>query len=210
MFPFFKRIIKVNGGLFMDILSMVKQLQDNNVLDQLSKQTGASKSDVSNILEMGVPALLQAMSQNAKQPEGAKALEKALTDHENDSMNDVVGFLKNVNPQEGNKILQHIFGSKTSNVEKKIASSTNVSDTLVDSVLKNVAPMVLTALGQQKKKDDLSASNLSNALGMFTSMISSSSKKDVTKIVTSLLDADNDGDVLDDVSNMIGGLFKKR
>ncbi len=186
---------------------MFNQLKQPDVLKQLSKQKSADKNDVSKVVEMGIPTLLQAMQNNGE--EGAKSLAKALDNHQDDDVDDLLGFLQKSDKNEGSKILKHVFGSKTSTLEKKIASSTGVQAHAVDNILAQLAPMVLGVLGQQKKKQNVDANGLSSMLPMLASMLNKSSSKDLKKMATSLLDADNDGDILVDVGNLVKGLFKK-
>lgn len=58
-------------------------------------------------------------------------------------------------------------------------------------------------------KQNVDANELSSMLPKLGYLLNKSSSKDSTKIATSLLDADNDGDIMDDVGNLVKGLFKK-
>ena len=136
----------------MDILSMVtKQLSDPKVLEQLSKSTGADPSKVQKLAKDGLPTLMNALKQNASTPAGAKALDKALEDHKDDKVDDVLGFLKNVDTNDGSKILNHIFASKTETVQADLAKKAGMDQSQASSLLTQLAPLVLGALGNQKK-----------------------------------------------------------
>lgn len=49
-----------------------------SLIEGLSSQTGQSKSNTSNLLNMALPVLLQAMQRNATTPKGASGLMGAL------------------------------------------------------------------------------------------------------------------------------------
>ena len=50
-----------------------------SLIKGLSSQTGQSKSNTSNLLNMAMPVLMQAMQRNAATPKGASGLLGALT-----------------------------------------------------------------------------------------------------------------------------------
>ncbi len=194
----------------MDVLSLFQQLQDPKVLDRLSNQSKASPDAVKKVVEFGLPTLLQAMEKNAANPKGAQSLAKALDDHKDDPIDDIMGFLKNVDTQDGNKILQHVLGSRSKVVESKIASSAGIKTDQVDGIMSQLAPMLLGALGKQKQSQQVDASGLTSMLPMVTALLNKSSSNDLMKMATQFLDADKDGDIMDDVSKMVGKLFKKK
>lgn len=108
------------------------------------------------------------MQQNASTPEGAKSLEKALRDHQDDPVEDVFNFLQGVDIEDGAKILGHIFSSKKEQVQKDLAGKTGLTVEQVVAVLTQLAPLVLGALGNEKKKKEKeksSAGDLGDLLG---------------------------------------------
>lgn len=193
----------------MDFLSMFNQLKETDALEELSRKSNTDKNGVSKVVEMGIPTLLQAMQNNVKSDDGAKSLAKALDDHQDDDVDDLLGFLKKSDKDEGSKILEHVFGARTATVGKKISSSTGVQAPAVSSILAQLAPMVLGVLGQQKKKQNVDANGLSSMIPMLSSLLNSSSSKDLTKMASSLLDSDKDGSIMDDVGDLVKGFFKK-
>jgi hypothetical protein len=64
-------------------------------------------------------------------------------------------------------------------------------------------------LGKEKNQKNIDANGLTSMIPMLTKFLGSGSNNDVLGMATKLLDADGDGDIMDDVSNMIGGFFKK-
>ena len=193
----------------MDILSILNSLQDKQAVNQLTKSVGADANQVKKAVELGLPMLMQAMGNNAKTPQGAASLAKALDQHKEDPLDDVMGFLKGVDIDDGKKILGHIFNQKTQTVEKNLAAQTGMSSHQVENILAQLAPVLLGALGKEKNQKNIDANGLTSMIPMLTGLLGSGSNKDVLGMAAKLLDADGDGDIMDDVSKMIGGFFKK-
>jgi hypothetical protein len=193
----------------MDILSILNSLQDKQTVNQLTKSVGADSNQVKKAVELGLPMLMQAMSNNVRTPQGAEALAKALDQHKEDPLDDVSGFLNGVDINEGKKILGHVFNQKTQTVEKNLAAQTGMSSNQIEKLLAQLAPVVLGALGKEKNQKGIDTNGLTSMLPMITKLLGSDSKDDVLGIATKLLDADGDGDIMDDVSKMLGGFFKK-
>ncbi len=61
------------------------------------------------------------------------------------------------------------------------------------------------SLGQQKQTQNVNVPGLGGLLGGLLG----GSGNDLTKTVTDLLDRDHDGDLMDDVGDLLGGFLKK-
>ena len=149
----------------MDILSMLtKQLSDPKALEELGKKAGARPDQTQQLAQNALPALLKTLQQNASTPEGAKSLNKALEDHKDDKVDDIFSFLQNVDTNDGAKMLQHIFGSKNETVQKDLAQKAGMDTNQVSALLTQLAPLVLGALGNQKKQQS-GGSDVVNLIG---------------------------------------------
>ena len=62
-----------------------------SLIEGLSSQTGQSKSNTSNLLNMAMPVLMQAMQRNAATPKGASGLLGALTGKHDGTILDNLG-----------------------------------------------------------------------------------------------------------------------
>lgn len=137
----------------MDILSMLtKQLDDPRVLKELSKKAGVRPDQADQVTKTALPALLETLQKNAADPAGAKSLDKAIEEHKDDNVGDIFSFLKNVDTNDGSKMLQHIFSGKKETVEEGIAKKAGLNISQVDSLMTQLAPLVMGALGNQKKQ----------------------------------------------------------
>ena len=175
-------------------------------MNQLGQSAGAKPDQVQKLTQMGMPMLLQALGQNASTPEGAAALSSALEQHQDDDVADINGFFKGVNTQDGAKILQHILPGKTEKVQQNLARETGLDAGQVSGLMTQLAPLLLGALGQQKKQQNLDVAGISGMLG---GLLGQGGDKNMMGMVKNLLDADNDGNIMDDVGKLLGGFLKK-
>ncbi len=137
----------------MDIVSMLtKQLSDPRALEELAKKAGVKPDQANQVVKTAIPALLQNLQKNASDPAGAKSLDKAIEEHKDDNVSDIFSFLKNVNTNDGSKMLQHIFSGKKEAVEGDIAKKSGLNISQVDSLMTQLAPLVMGSLGNQKKQ----------------------------------------------------------
>ena len=185
----------------MNLEALLGLLQNQN-LENLSKQIGGTADSTKNGILAAVPALLSALNKTSSTPEGAKNLNNALTQHDGSVLNNVEGYLQNPDLKDGAGILNHLFGNNTQNVANAISQSSGLDTKGSLKILETLAPLVLGALGQQKKENNLDAQGISN----LTSNLSTSFSGDggIMNMITNLLDTNKDGNVVDNLTGMIG------
>ncbi|MBZ9728969.1 DUF937 domain-containing protein [Salegentibacter sp. JZCK2] len=185
------------------ILDLLNTQTGEELVNKASSKTSEEKGKVTSTLGMALPLILGAMKRNAKDPQGAESLDKALQSEKHNG--DVLNNLENKNPEEltgeGSKILNHVLGDKQSGISKTIAGALNMDVASVNKILEMAAPVVMGVLGQQKRKDNVDASGLAGLLG---SVLGSNALHDQS-LVETLLDSDGDGSVIDDVAGMVFG-----
>ena len=185
------------------ILDLLNTQMGEELVKKASSKTSEDKGKVTSALGMALPLILGAMKRNTKDPEGAENLDKALQSEKHNG--DVLNNLEEKDAEEltgeGSKILNHVLGSRQSGISKTIAGALNMDEASVNKILEMAAPVIMGLLGQQKRKDNVGASGLSGLLG---SVMGSNSSHDQS-LVETLLDADGDGSVIDDVAGMVLG-----
>ena len=191
----------------MNISSLFGMLMNKETLENLGGSVGANKEQVQKLINLGMPTMMKAMDRNTKTESGAQSLYKALQKHQDDNVEEMARNPDKVDKTDGEKILNHIFEDKNERVQTNLAKQTNLVQNQVSTVLSQLAPLVLGALGQQQKELDVNVSNLSNLMG---GAVEQSGSSDVVKMAEQLLDADKDGSILDDVGRMFGKLFKRK
>ena len=195
------------------ILDLLNSDLGKTIVNGVAGQTGQSKNKTSELLTMALPVLTQAMKRNVSSSEGAKSLMNALKDkHDGSILDNLDGlFDGGVNEdvlQDGNKILGHVLGTKQQNVTNTLSVKSGIDSNSVAQILQVAAPILLGLLGKQSQQQNISSQNsLENMLG---GLITNNSKKQEQSFLESILDADGDGSIIDDVADMVLGNNKKK
>lgn len=194
----------------MDILSLItSQLNNPDVLNQLGSKVGANPDQVQKLAQLGLPTMLEALNRNASNPEGAQALAGALDKHQIDNVDDISGFLNNVDINDGTKILGHMFSDKNDRVQNNLSQQTGLAGGQVTDLLAQLAPLLLGAMGTQKKQQGLDAGGVAGLTSQLTGMMGQSGGGNIMNMASKFLDADNDGSIIDDVGGLLGKFFKR-
>ena len=178
-------------------------------LGQLAEQVGGNEGQVKNGVMAALPAMLTALSKNTGTEKGAQELNNALeTKHDGSILNNLSGYLSNPDLKDGAGILNHLFGSQTSNVANAVSQSSGLDSNGSMKMLQMLAPVLMGMLGQQKKQNNLDAEGIGNLTSMLASNFGSEAgSSGIMEAVTNLLDANKDGNVMDDIMGMVGKLF---
>lgn len=139
----------------MDLAKMLTDtLLGSSSVNTLSKSSGANKDQVKQVLAGALPTLVQSMQKNASSKSGEESLAKALSEHAKDDTSNVSAFLKNVDLEDGAKILGHILGDNKNKVESGVAKESGLTSSQTSTILASAAPLLLSVLGQQKEDED--------------------------------------------------------
>ncbi len=183
------------------------------MIQGVSRQTGQPENKTADLLGMALPVLMGAMKKNASTPEGAQGLMNALSSKHNGSILDDLGglFGGGVDSSvldDGAGILGHVLGGRQPLVEQALSQKSGMDASTIASILKIAAPLIMGYLGRQQTQKNISdADGLTSLLG---GMLGGQSQSNQS-LITSLIDADGDGSVLDDVAGMmLGGGSKKK
>ena len=182
------------------------------IIGGISNQTGASEGSTANILGMALPLLAGAMKKNASTPQGAQGLLGAINSkHDGSVLDNLGGFFGGGVDQsaisDGAGILGHLLGGKQSSVENALSSKSGLDAGTISQILKIAAPLILGYLGKETKQNNVSdQGGLNSLLG---SMLGGQPQENQS-LITSLIDSDGDGSILDDVAGMVIGTNKKK
>ena len=192
----------------MNLEALLGLLQGQD-LGQLAEQVGGNEGQVKNGVMAALPAMLTALSKNTGTEKGAQELSNALeTKHDGSILNNLSGYLSNPDLKDGAGILNHLFGSQTSNVANAVSQSSGLDTNGSMKMLQMLAPILMGMLGQQKKQNNLDAEGIGNLTSMLASNFGSEAgASGIMETVTNLLDANKDGNVVDDIMGMVGKFF---
>ncbi len=136
----------------MDLKEIAGQLLSADSLKGIASASGTSSSDVKKVLTQALPALLSGADNQSKT---SSSFAKALTDHASADTSDLGSFLKNIDLDDGAKIIGHLLGSSESGTTKEVAKKSGVSESKVTKILSSVAPLLMSLLGKESKSSGI-------------------------------------------------------
>ncbi|WP_308992588.1 DUF937 domain-containing protein [Mariniflexile litorale] len=196
------------------ILDLLNSDLGKTIINGVSNQTNQPQNKTQDVLTMALPVLMAAMKRNASTPQGAEGLLGALNSgkHDGSILENLGGlFSGGVDSNvldDGSKILGHVLGGKQQNVQNAISQKSGIDEGSVAQILKVAAPILMGILGNKAKQENVnSASGIEGLLG---GLLGGSSAKNEQSFLESILDADGDGSIIDDVAGMVLGGSKKK
>ena len=192
----------------MNLEALLGLLQGQDI-GNLASQVGGNEGETKNGVMAALPAMLAALGKNTGTEKGAEELNNALEKkHDGSILNNLSGYLSNPDLKDGAGILNHLFGNQTSNVANAVSQSSGLDTNGSMKMLQMLAPILMGILGQQKKQNNLDAKGLGNLTSMLASNFGSEAgTSGIMETVTNLLDANKDGNVVDDIMGMVGKFF---
>jgi len=194
------------------LLDLLNSPMGKQLISGVAGQTGQPENKTADVLSMAMPLLLGAMKKNVSSPQGAEGLMSALSSKHDGSILDNLGGLfgggvDDSVMNDGAGILGHVFGGKQPQVENALSQKSGIDAGSIANILKIAAPIVMGFLGKQKAQ-----SNVSDASGMNSLLggLLGGQPQQNQSLITTLLDADGDGSILDDVAGMVMGGGKKK
>lgn len=165
---------------------------------------------MASVLNAALPLLLKGAKKQSEDKDTAESFATALLSHGKKDTSNLSSFLKNVDLDDGSKIIGHLLGKDDDSV-KKIAKSSGVSTKKTGDILSAAAPLLMSLLGQEsasKKSDNNVALELAGAL---------LKNVDVGDLIGDLLGGDNkkkktskkkDNDAGEIIGDILGALLK--
>ena len=195
------------------ILDLLNSDLGKTIISGVAGQTGQDTNKTSGLLTMALPVLMQAMKNNASTPQGAEGLLGALKGKHDGSILDNLGGLfgggvDNNVMQDGERILGHVLGGKQQNVQNALSQKSGMDAGSVAQILKVAAPILMGVIGKQTRESNVS--NSADLGGMLGGLLKGNSPQQEQSFLVSILDADGDGSIIDDVAGMVLGGNKKK
>ena len=132
-------------------MSDIQELLGQIPVQQIASLLGTDTASAQAAVEAAVPTLLAGMQNNVQAPDGAAALESELARHRNGLADGGVDPSQ-VDTQDGEKIVGHVFGGQQDQVANQLAGTTNlggVGGDLVRKLLPILAPIVMSYLAKK-------------------------------------------------------------
>jgi hypothetical protein len=186
------------------VLDLLAQNLSGRQADQIAQRIGADPGQTQRAIGAALPAILTALNRNTNSTEGAKALDRALErDHDGSLLDNLGGFLSGGlggKQADGGGVL----GGQRRQVEQGVAQASGLDVGQVSKLLPLLAPVVMAALGRQKRRAGLDGGALSGLLGQEATRARQAAPSGVLGALGGFLDKDGDGSVGDDVAGQVG------
>lgn len=181
----------------MNLIDLITNAQNGGQVQQLARKFNLPETDVTNAIGQFLPALTNGVKKNIAQDGGLDSLFGALNQGGHDRyLDNPSAFDSNDAETDGNGILGHLFGDKQ--VSRELAGRAAQKTGVDSGILKKMLPFVASmAMGALTKR--------TGEMGMLGGQAPSSSSLGP---LASLLDADGDGSMVDDLLGMAGKFLR--
>lgn len=140
------------------LMGMLMQPNQNQESKQLADRAGVDTSDFAKIASIGLPLLLQGINKNNQSSSGLESFNQALTQHQTrNSYDNLNQFTQNVDTEDGDKIVGHVFSGQKDSISSSLADRLGVSPDTVKRTLAVLAPIALKYLADKKRENNLDA-----------------------------------------------------
>lgn len=194
------------------LFDMLDSQLDQGTVQRIASQLGSDPQTVARAIGVALPALTAGLARNAGRPDGAQSLLDALRqDHARPAdvpLNDPSRLL------DGAGILQHVLGGKQQGVVQGVSQASGLKVSKVLPLLILLAPVILGLLERKRQQEGVdSPSGLGGLLGSLLAGVPGAGPGAAPQTAPAqppasrgglggILDADNDGQVADDVARL--------
>lgn len=194
----------------MNIMDLLNGAGGDKLISSVSSQLNIDKNTANNAVLTALPLILAGMKKNAESSKGAESLNNALeTKHDGSILDNLVNLNSNTQELEkdGNGILGHIFGEKLNVINKEVSTKTGLDSANTKKLMAILAPIAMGMLGKQKRKSNTGAGGIEDLLGGLLTGVSApkgkAKKGGLGGMLSSFIDKDHDGNILDDLADML-------
>ncbi len=209
----------------MNLLDMIMKAGGGQAPQAVGSQLGLDQAQSQQAIAALLPAISSALKMNTQKPEGLQALLGALQNSQNDQyLDNPQALAKPEAIQNGNAILGHLFGSKDVSraVAGRAAEQTGIGADILKKMLPMVATMAMGSLTKQTRQPSMAqqlaglalggGQQQQSGLGGLLGGLLGGGRRQVRQqqqahsqgmgILGNLLDADGDGNMMDDILGM--------
>ncbi len=184
----------------MNLLQTLLEAQGGQLVGKLAQNFGLDQAQASAALQHLVPMLAGGVQRNANQAGGLDSIINALQSGNHEQyLDDHTQLTQPQAVDDGNAILGHIFGSK--DVSRQVAAHAATNTGIDAGILKQMLPVVASMVMGAMKQHAVGGGLTNSQAGM-----GGGAQSPLGGLLTSFLDSNKDGSVVDDVL----GMFFKR
>lgn len=146
-------------------MSILTQVLQSGVIQKISAQVNEPEDKVKTIVEEGGGTILSSIQSQLKGASPTSGIMQALKNHSGADLSDVPGMISSIDMKDGAKMLHHILGDQTGDLETGLSNKTGVSKNSVNQILSTIAPILMKFLGDNILKGGDLMGTVSSALG---------------------------------------------
>ena len=165
----------------MDINDLMGTMLNSGALDQVSQMLGVNQKEAGSAIEEVLPMLLKGMQGQAKNKETQQGFLQALQDHSNDDTSDFTKYLKNVDTEDGAKIVKHLLGAQQEEVAAKATKKSGLDTKTIMKLMAIAAPLLMSRMGKTAKSTAKTSSG--DMLSVVGGLMDGFDAKDVVNII---------------------------
>lgn len=190
-----------------ELVNTLSDVLTPDTIGSLAGQLGMEEGQTASAVSAAMPLLISALSKNASDDSGAGSLLGALdSGHDGSILENVTDYISKGDFLDGAGIVGHILGKQQSVVQSGLGKAAGLDAGSAGKVIAALAPLVMGALGKQKQQQGLDVGGLTDFLSN-EKKSAFSIDPDSVGVLGKLLDADQDGDLSDDLLNIGGKLL---
>ena len=186
------------------LIGMLASQLGGPVVQQISQQIGVDQGATKSAVGMALPMLLSAMGNHAATPDGANVINQATQAQDGSILDNLMGFVGNAGAAGmGGTLLSQVLGggSGQNDIASNISQQTGIDRGTVGQILGILTPIIIAAIGKFSQQGGIEPSSIVQTLG------GADGGNDLIGMATKMLDADGDGNVMEDIGNIIGKMF---
>ena len=170
----------------MDMTDVMKMMLNSGNVGQVGQMLGVNEKEATSALEEVLPMLLKGMQGQAQNKETQQGFLQALQDHSQQDTSDFSKFLKNVDTDDGAKIVKHLLGAKEEEVAAKAKKKSGLDTKTIMKIMAIAAPLLMSQLGKNAKTAK-QTSGSDDMLSIVGGLMDGVDASDVIKIVGKLI-----------------------
>ena len=174
----------------MEMNDVLNMLISSGAAEEVSKQTGITADDAVAVMQEVLPTLIQGMQGQAKNTSTQQSFLQALSDHSKQDTKDLGKFVRNVDTDDGDKIVNHLLGGKKEDVAAKAKKKSGIDTKTVIKIMAILAPILMAKMGknaEEEKKAKAKKNSSADMVDVVTGMLDGVDAGDVVKILSVLM-----------------------
>ncbi len=169
----------------MDTNKVMKSLLNEDTLKLVGQMAGVTDAEAEKAVQGLLPALLKGAADQNKNKDTAAAFLEAVMSHGEKDSSDMSKFVKNIDVEDGAKIVNHLLGSDNDKTAAAAAKASGIDKKKIIKIMALLAPIIMNQLGKESKKSGKKSNDeMGDLLG---SLVKNIDVADVIKIAKVLM-----------------------